>query len=264
MTGLKRGQYVCNLHAGWMESSDFYAEPMTFQVLDENVSGIEIKASRGGTVSGVAVIEGSNDATTKAKLSRMMIFAYTEPEATQDRQLQPRSHHQIGIKPDGTFLITGVAPGNVRLHINNGGDSTLSFIRMERGGAPIEESFKLAKGEKVTDLRLVFTVGTGVIRGQIQATGQPQAIAGTYRIQARLQGNTTGTWFHNVVDDKGRFELSSLPAGEYELQLFGSSQMPNGDRQMRLLAKHKVSVSSGSTVTMTIPYDPNRLFQEER
>ncbi len=264
LAGLKQGQYACNLYAGWMESSDFYAEPMNFQVLDEDVSGVEIKALRGGTVSGVAVIEGSNDAAIKAKLARMMIFAHTEPEEPQDRQPQPSSHHQTTIKPDGTFLLTGVAPGNVRLHVNNGEDRTLSFIRMERGGAPVEESFKLSKGEKVNDLRLVFTVGTGVIRGQIQATGQPQAVAGTYRIQARLQGNTTGTWFHNVVDDKGRFELTSLPAGEYELQLFGSSQMPNGDRQMRLLAKQKVFVSPGSTVTMTIPYDPNRPFQEER
>lgn len=264
LAGLKQGQYACNLHAGWMESSDFYAEPMTFQVLDENVSGIEIKALRGGTVSGVGVIEGSNDAPTKAKLARMIIFAHTEPEDPQDRQPQPSSHHQTTIKPDGTFLLTGVAPGKVTLHVNTGGDRTLSFIRMERGGAPIEESFKLAKGEKVSDLRLFFTVGTGIIRGQIQATNRPHPVGEAFRIQARLQGNTSGVWFHNVVDDKGRFELTSLPAGEYELQLNGVSQMPDGSRRSMVLAKQKVSVPLGSTVTVTIPYDPNRPLQEER
>ncbi len=264
LAGLKQGQYACNLHAGWMESSDFYAEPMTFQVLDENVSGIEIKALRGGTVSGVGVIEGSNDAATKAKLARMMIYAHTEPEDPQDRQPQPSSHHQTTIKPDGTFLLTGVAPGKVTLYVNTGGDHTLSFIRLERSGAPIEESFKLAKGEKVTDLRLVFTVGTGVIRGQVQATNRTHPVGEAFRIQARLQGNTTGVWFHNVVDDKGRFELTSLPAGEYELQLNGVSQMPDGSRRSMVLAKQKVSVPLGSTVTVNIPYDPNRPLQEER
>lgn len=264
LTGLKRGQYACNLHAGWLESSDFYAEPMTFQMPDENISGIEIKALRGGTINGIGVIEGSNDAATKAKLARMMIFAYTEPEDPQDRHPQPSSHHQTAIKPDGTFLLTGVAPGKVTLHVNTSGDRTLSLIRMERAGALLEESFKLGKGEKVTDLRLVFTLGTGIIRGQIQTTGRPQPVGEIYRIQARLQGNATGVWFHNVVDDKGRFELTSLPAGEYELQLNGISQMPDGSRRSMVLAKQKVSVSIGSTVTVTIPYDPSRPFQEER
>lgn len=264
LTGLNRGKYGCTLQAGWMEASDFYAEPMTFQVLDENVSGIEIKASRGGTISGVSVIEGSNDAATKAKLARMMIFAYSESEDPQDRRLQPSSYHQTTIKPDGTFLLTGVAPGKVTLQVNTAGDRTLSLIRMEQGGAPFEESLKLTKGEKVNDLRLIFTTGTGIIRGQIQATGRPQSAGDTYRIQARLQGSTTGAWFHNVVDDKGRFELTSLPAGEYELQLNGVSQMPDGSRRSMVLAKQKVSVPLGSTVTVTIPYDPNRPLQEER
>ncbi|MDX2041520.1 MAG: carboxypeptidase regulatory-like domain-containing protein [Acidobacteriota bacterium] len=263
LTGLNRGKYSCRVRAGWMEATDFYAEPTTFQVQDEDVSGIEIKALRGGTISGVSIIEGSNDVATKAKLSRIMIYANAEPEERQDRT-QPSSHHQTTIKPDGTFLLTGVAPGKVTLHVNSLGDRSMSLIRIEQGGAPIEESFKLAKGEKITDVRLIFAAGTGAIRGQVQPTSRPQTVGETYRIQARLQGNKTGVWFNNLVDEKGRFELSSLPAGEYELQLNGVVQLPDGSRRMMLLAKQKISVPAGSTVTVTIPYDPNRPFQEER
>lgn len=264
LTGLNRGKYSCRVHAGWMEATDFYTEPTTFQVRDEDVSGIEIKALRGGTVSGVSIIEGSNDAATKAKLSRIMIYASAVPEERQEDHTQPSSHHQTTLRPDGTFLLTGVAPGKVTLHVNSLGDRSISLIRIEQGGAPIEESFKLAKGEKITDVRLIFAVGTGAIRGQVQPTSRPQTVGETYRIQARLQGNKTGVWFNNLVDDKGRFELTSLPAGEYELQLNGVVQLPDGSRRMMVLAKQKISVPVGSTVTVAIPYDPNRPFQEER
>ncbi|MFN0109373.1 MAG: carboxypeptidase regulatory-like domain-containing protein [Blastocatellia bacterium] len=264
LTGLKRGKYSCNLHGGWMEPTEFYSEPTTFEMADADVSGVEIKAVRGGTISGSSLIEGSNDPTTKSKFARIMIYANTEPENEQDRASQPSSHHQTMIKPDGTFLITGVAPGKVSLNVNNTGDRALSFVRLERSGAPIEESFRLAKGEKVTDLRLVFTIGTGVIRGQIQSTSQQTAIAESYGIQARMLGNTTGVWFGNQVDDKGRFEFSNLPNGEYELQLNGFTQLPNGDRRRATLAKQKVAVSAGAEVRVTINYDPNRPVQEER
>lgn len=264
MTGLKRGKYSCNLHGGWMEPTEFYSEPTTFDLADADVSGVEIKALRGGSISGVSIIEGPNDPKAKSKLARVMVYVNSEPENEQDGANQPGSHHQTTIKPDGTFLITGVAPGKVSLNVHNAGDRALSFVRLERSGAPIEESFRLTKGERVTDLQLVFTVGTGVIRGQIQSTSQQPAVAEPYRIQARLVGNTTGVWFGNLVDDKGRFELSNLPNGEYELQLNGFTQLPNGDRRQMILAKQKVAVSAGAEVRVTITYTPNRPVQEER
>lgn len=264
LTSLKRGKYFCNLHAGWLETTEFYSEHTSFDIADGDISGVEIKALRGGSISGFSLIEGSSDPKVKSKLTQIMIYAQSEPENEQDRESQPSSHHQTQIKPDGTFLITGVAPGKVSLNAHNVGDRALSFLRLERGGAIIQESFPLAKGEKVTDLRLVFTVGTGVIRGQIQATSPQPPVSTPFRIQAKLHGNSTGAWFGNLVDDKGRFELSSLPNGEYELQLHGFSQLPNGDRRQVILAKQKVVVSAGAEVRVTIPYDPNRPVQEER
>lgn len=264
LTDLKRGKYFCNLHGGWMETTEFYSDVTNFDIADGDISGVEIKALRGGSISGVSVIEGSADPKAKSKLAQIMIYAHSEAENEQDRVSQPSSNHQTQIKPDGTFLISGVAPGKVSLNAHNVGDRALSFLRLERGGAIIQESFPLAKGEKVTDLRLVFTIGTGVIRGQIQASSPQPPVSEPFRIQAKLQGNSTGAWFGNMVDDKGRFELSNLPNGEYELELQGVSQLPNGDRRRVILAKQKITVSAGSEVRVTIPYDPNRPVQEER
>ncbi len=262
LTGLARGKYKTSLSAGWMEVSDFYAEPMTFEIVDGNVSGVEIKAARGGVLSGISVIESSNDPATKSLLARVQIYAHTEINGPQDQMDQPASHHQLPLKPDGSFLITGIAPGKLRIGVHT--PSGLNLSRIERGGAEIKEFVELGKGEKVTDLRLVFSAGTGVIRGQVQIVGgQPFGGVSNY-IEARIVGNTASRGFSAQLDDKGRFELTNLPTGEYELQLNNFSRTNGDSYEMRTLVKQRVNVTSGTEARVTLTYDPARKEQEER
>lgn len=262
LTGLARGQYKAGVYAGWMESSEFYAEPMTFEIVDGNVSGVEIKAGRGGTLSGISVIENPNDPAAKSLLAQVQIYAHTEINGPQDQMDQPASHHQLPLKPDGSFLITGVAPGKLRIGVHS--PRGLNLSRIERGGAEIKEFIELAKGEKVTDLRLIFSSGTGVIRGQVQVVGgQPLSGVSSF-VQANIVGNTASRGFSAQLDDKGRFELTNLPTGEYELQL-NNFHRTNGDNyQMRTLLKQRVNVTSGAEARVTLTYDPTRPEQEER
>lgn len=262
LTGLARGKYNAGLYAGWMESSEFYAEPMTFEITDGNVSGVEIKAVRGSTLSGISVFEGTNDAAVKALLPQVQIYAHTEVNGPQDESDQPRSHHQMPLKPDGSFLLTGVAPGKIRFGVH--APRGLHVLRIERGGVEIKDLLELSKGENVTDLRLVFSSGTGVIRGQVQIVGgQPLGGVSNF-VEANLVGNTTGRRFNVPVDDKGRFEITNLPGGEYELRLNHFSRTEGDNYQMRTLVSQRVIVASGSEARVTLTYDPSRKEQEER
>ncbi len=262
LTGLSRGKYKAGIYAGWMESSEFYAEPMTFELVDGNISGVEIKAARGGTLSGISVVEGSNDPAVKSLFGQVQIYAHTEINDALGESDLPRSHHQLPLKPDGSFLIAGVAPGKLRIGVH--APRGLTLARIERGGAEIKEFIELTKGEKVTDLRLVFSSGTGVIRGQVQIVGgQPLGGVSNF-IEASIVGNTASRGFSAQLDDKGRFELTNLPSGEYELRLNNFSRTNGDNYQMRTLIRQRVNVASGSEARVTLTYDPSRKDPEER
>jgi len=261
LTGLSRGKYRAGIHARWMESSDFYADPMTFEIVDGDVSGVEIKAVRGGVLSGASVIEGSNDPALKSQLAKVQIYAHTEMDGPPSQTDQPVSHHQSFLKADGTFLFSGVAPGKIRIGVHPA--RPLNLSRIERGGVEIKEFIELAKGEKVTDLRLIFSSGSGVIRGQVQAVGGQPLVWVSHYIEASIVGNTASRGFNAQLDDKGRFELINLPSGEYELRLNNFTRTSTGEHQMKTLVKRRVTVVSGEEVRVTLTYDPSRPEQQE-
>ena len=262
LSGLSRGKYKANISSGWMEASEFYAEPTTFEIVDGNISGVEIKAHRGGTISGVCVIEGSADTSLKSQLTQVQIHALTEESDLQNQPDQPVSHHQTLPKPDGSFQFTGVAPGKIKIGAYS--PRPLQLSRIERGGVEIKDFIELTKGEKITDVRLIFSAGSGVIRGQVQVIGGQRIGIESSSIEARMVGNSVSRGFNAQLDDKGRFELTNLPSGEYELRLNSFSRTNTGDYEMRTLVQQRVTVSSGAEVRVTLTYDPSRKEQEER
>ncbi|HQR33318.1 MAG TPA: carboxypeptidase-like regulatory domain-containing protein [Blastocatellia bacterium] len=261
LTGLARGKYTASIFGGWMESSEYYAEPSTFEIIDGDISGVEIKAVRGGVISGLCVIEGTADPTVKSKLTQIQITAYTKTAegASPD---QPSSHHNTQPKPDGSFLITGVAPGKVQLHADS--PTALYLTRIERSGVEIKSLLEVSKGEKITDVRFVFSAGTGIIRGQVQVVGGKWPGGQANGIEARLIGNSAGRITGAEIDDKGRFELTNLPNGEYELRLNQFARNAAGDYEMRTLAKQRVTVSSGAEARVILIYDPTRKPEEDK
>jgi Carboxypeptidase regulatory-like domain len=50
-------------------------EETKFEVVDSDVSGLEIRTPRGSTISGVVAIEGSNDPSLRAKLAQVSLYA---------------------------------------------------------------------------------------------------------------------------------------------------------------------------------------------
>ena len=262
LSGLAPGKYRTYIYAGWMETNDFYGEPTTFVISDGDISGVEIKAVRGGVLGGTSIIEGSTDPAAKSQLAQVGIAAFTNRDDSQGQTDQPASHHQVQLKADGSFLMTGVAPGKIRISVHS--PRALQLIRIERGGAEIKDGIELAKGEKVTDLRLVFSTGSGVIRGQVQVVGGGRLVGESNMVHANLVGNTVSRGYRAQVDDKGRFELANLPNGEYELRLNSFNRTAANEYRMQTLAKQRVVIAAGAEVRITIVYDPSRPAQEER
>jgi hypothetical protein len=95
-------------------SSSHFSEKIRFEVADSDVSGLEVKAIRGSTISGVVVIEGVSDQEVKAKLQRMSICVSVtgfRGSAGDDGDYEFPDVVTTKIDGDGAFSLTGARPG---------------------------------------------------------------------------------------------------------------------------------------------------------
>jgi len=253
LAGLSSGRYAVRLYGNWRNGVEYYAENQFFEIAGEDISGVEIKATAGGVLSGVVVLEGISDPSLKSKLGPILLMAFHEGET-------PFTQHTF-TKPDGTFRIAGIPPGKVRLFADSQGDRTIQFLRIERNGSELKDAIAIAKGEKVSDLRLVFGRGSGVIRGQVQIVGGQ--LPKGWRLSAGAQRSNNGSGanysagFSSEVDERGRFVFEGLFGGEYDLYVLAISPTLENGGTIQSRAQQKVTVTNGAEVQVTVRFDPN-------
>jgi len=148
--GLAPGQYQVSLAdtASFLTGggSSNYSDGAKFEIHGGDVTGVEIRAKRGATISGVAVIEDA-DPSAKSSLSQTMIMAHSMPASRPPSQNEgDESALAIGMMPtmsrigsDGGFSVKGVRPGKVTFQAFSITDRSLKIVRIERGGADMSE-----------------------------------------------------------------------------------------------------------------------------
>ena len=241
ITGLTPGRYSASVRSSGFPaadtSSDFYSEPVSFEIGSDNVTGVEIKVHRGASIAGVVVVEGANDPSVAARLSQLMISANSRGGSSQQTQ-GPAGRGGMGgrqnfaqVGPNGAFRIGGIAPGRVRLNVNGfggaWGGNGFSLVRIERDGAVINGEFNVASGEQVTGIRVVFGYGTGVIQGRVALTGG--ALPAGMRLVVSVRPlNSAGQNRPAQVDASGQFRVEGLLPGSYEVRLNALAALAGG------------------------------------
>jgi hypothetical protein len=148
------------------------------------------------------------------------------PRVTINLRLTGRSltdirPHVVTSAPDGTFKIGGLREGLARFDV----PPVKGFIpvRLELNGAEVNKGIVVKDGEQVTGVRLILVYGTGVVRGQVIFEPGARVEGARYAVEAILTSGSNPQPIKRVeLDDKGRYTLAELPAGEYELVLVGS------------------------------------------
>jgi protocatechuate 3,4-dioxygenase beta subunit len=232
--GLAPGRYTAyasNPFGPQQESSDFYSDPVFFEVADSDVSGVLVKLKRGATVSGVVTIEGVADRAAAAKmLSAVRIYSTVE---TAPRQISPSGlARPVSVNADGTFRLSGLTPGKLRLGTMSETMKGLTMTRVELNGANVNAGFQVAEGAQVTGVQIVLTFGTAVLVGQTTyVNGTPPQNARVMAF-ARLVGHTQGPapTRSAEVDARGYFRIEGIAPGEYEVivQVFDFTPRPGG------------------------------------
>ena len=195
-----------------------YGGEIKFDLVDSDVSGLEIRTPRVATISGVVAIEGSNDPALRAKLAQFSLIARTESRPVLTG---PGLGWNGTISPNGTFKLSNVQPGKARIAVTNSEPPKgFELLRVEHNGVEVQE-FNVNPGAQITGVRLVFAYGKGVIAGRVEVRGGTLAAGARMRMSYSPEGVDGAN--HSIrlvdVDRRGQFVIEDLTQGTYKLYL---------------------------------------------
>jgi carboxypeptidase family protein len=244
LEGLIPGKYTVLMLPG--SGNDMRTDGLTFDVVDQDVTGLVVKLVRGASISGIVVFE-TDDKAARSKFGEMQLRGYVQVGATYGNSASSP------IAADGSFRLSGFSSGQV--FVSLGGyvgpypPKGFSISRIERDGV-VSPRIDVKDGEQVTGVKIFVGYGTAVLRGVINIENGP--LPSGARLFARLlkPGENIAYIRPPVVDERGRFSMEGVPAGVYELSviIYGLPKQPKP-------IKRDVSLTDGAVTDVTVTID---------
>jgi hypothetical protein len=257
---LPPGKY--SLYGGW-SNGDYFTDPTPIELEDKDVSGVEINARRGATISGAVMMEGAYDRAVLARLPSLTLSASRSLD-NFGRVIRRSAR----INPDGGFRISGLPPGKITFSLSGQYDANkFSILRIERGGVSQGHQIEVGAGVQENYLRVVLVYGVASIRGQLKIIGGAAPSEIVVHVYAKKLGGDAFANFGSQVDASGQFIIDGLAAGEYELRLsYTRRQNPaETDPQLSQIflqqlrqAKQTVAVGATGATKVTFTFDLSR------
>ena len=241
--------------------SNTYGDPVSFDVKDEDVTGLKIPMRSASTLTGIVTIEGNIDLPIADVLSKLMINAHT-----MSGDMMGSSVH-ASVNADGGFRLTGIRPGKLHLFsfMRPGGPNVpLRLLRIESNGSELRDGVDVRPGEDISGLRMVLGAGSSVLRGDVKIEGGPLEGVTLYVMYRRTNGNPN-TFERADLDARQHFVIKGLTPGEYELTIGPMSVEISGEGGSRMAnrmptVKQTVVVGGGAdaAVTLVMTLKPER------
>lgn len=228
------------------EESDLHVEPVTFDVVDQDVTGVELKAFKGASLSGVVVIEGTGTNSVIAALSHSYISANIRSETANST-----SSESAVVKADGSFRLSGLKPGvlaNVSLYILG---KWHAISRIERDGVVQANEIQIQNAEQVTGVRAIVAYYNGSIRGVVKLENGTLPSGAHLIIQLSKSGAPSRSIEPVSADSRGHFLVEGLAAGDYELRVI--AYVPGS--RMKEAPRQAVSVTDGAATDVIVTID---------
>jgi hypothetical protein len=238
---LPPGTYAVTVTGG--SGHGYFGASESFAIRDADVSEVEVKVNRGATISGIVVVEGIEDRSILAKLSRIQLQAYTFSESNSAGLIS-----YSDINADGSFQLSPLRPGKLMVSMSPRDRNMapdFALLAIEHNGVDKSQGFQVKEGEDVSGVRLVLGYGTGVIRGTVRIEGGTLP-AGTYLDAAFIRPGSSLTIGHTRVDARGQFVFERVPPGNWELGV--NAYIPGG----RVSARQAVVTSNGVVTEVTV------------
>lgn len=252
--GLEPGRYGIFVSSQFGGGGNIYSDPVFFEVVDSDVSDLEVKAIRGLSMTGVVLTDGIANKDMLAQLGTLIISA----NVSSPNKPQTSSRGSSRIEADGSFQISGLRSGRAGLYIYAAGNQSLrglSIAKIEQDGVDVTKTLEIQPSQSVSGLRVFVIVGTGAIRGTVAFEGG--AVPPDLRIFVRTRREGAANFGGGAqLDARGHFLISNLAAGTYEvdLQLLSNQSVPSSQRPTPP-QKQFVSVADDAETEVTFRVD---------
>ena len=243
---LEPGKYA--IHLSVPSDSDLRAESVTFEVIDQDVTNLIVKTSRGSSVSGVIVFEGLTT-TLREALSGAQMYSIGIAQPNGRGGLRATR-----INPDGSFQIIGLQSGMINFGVIR--PSRFEVVRIERDGVVQTGGLEIKDREQITGIKLFAVHRNGTVRGTIKLAQGELPVGARFLMSLERLGNDISqlNGFHEgvTVDNRGQFLAEGVLPGTYNLQ---ASVFLAGDAKTPSTIKQQIVVTNGevTTVTLTLP-----------
>jgi 5-hydroxyisourate hydrolase-like protein (transthyretin family) len=247
ITDVRPGKYQISFYAP--EIGIRAEQQPTFDVVDQDVTGLILKTSKGASIAGSLVFEGTRNDTINALLSRVWVMVYTRSEGNSGMT----SGGSVRVKPDGSFFAGGLMAGTANFSIETGGNNKgLTLLRIEREGVPQPNGIQIQNRDQISGVRLVVTFSSGSIRGIVRVENGTLPAGAHLIIQLSRPDDPNLRMGGSQVDARGHFLLEGLAAGNYELRV--SAYVPEMRRRPPT-AKQIVTVADGAATDVILTLD---------
>ena len=254
LQGVSPGQYAA--YAQYMNDSDFYSDLAPFTITDGDVAGLTIKVHAGSRITGNVIIEGAEGQQVPRVSDIQVSFSSGSVNAS-------RRGGTVRIAPDGSFRIGGLPPGITSFYFQSySSPKGLALARVERDGVEPRQGIEVGSDEDIIGVKLIFSYGTGWIRGQVKVEGGEITPNTMMFLDLRPVGSKDPRNNSQMVDARGRFVIPGLSTGDYELTLVYQSRQTSsgtvGGGVTTKQVKQRVSVTNGTETQVTLIVDLNK------
>ena len=248
--GLIPGKYSVFVYPN--QNLEVRAEALSFDIIDQDVSNLTVRLTKGASLTGVVVFE-SEDKAAPEKFSQLQLRAFVMGQNGGGMGSSTMSP----ISPDGSFRMAGLPGGTVEMEL--GGrvgpipPKGFSISRIERDGtvAPVR-GLEIKEGEQVTGLRVVVSQGSGTIRGVVKVENGSLPDGGHIVVRLTRTGEHPAGLRPPPVDARGQFLVEGLPPGVYEIE----ASIPSDRRPSQLRpVRREVTVQNGVVTDVIITFD---------
>jgi protocatechuate 3,4-dioxygenase beta subunit len=175
-------------------------------VSNADVENVVVTFSPGFAVHGRTEIEDSGNAPTQATA----LMVYLEPEESTPVPTLPQT-----VKPDGTFNIESVLPGDYRIHAEGGPKN--SYIKSAHLGRTDVLNRLSLSGPVSESLEIVLGTASGEIEGTV-VDGDRNLVPGVQIVLIpNRERSRTDLYRTATSDQNGRFIIGTIIPGEYKV-----------------------------------------------
>ena len=200
--------------------SQFYADPLPFEVTTSNLDKLDIKVHRGASITGVVAVESSDPQDSLDRFGQITLMA-----SVVDSEKSFSSANCV-VGADGSFLLGGLKAGKATIQPIAMSSRRPGLLRVERNGVEVKE-FEIHPDEEITGIRVVIASATCVIRGRVTIQGGALQPGAKIRVTARPDSlndsfNPPDILGYSAVETgaSGSFLIENLTPGNYQVEAF--------------------------------------------